>query len=145
MNKKIHISAYSHMNIKQQFKMTKKERVLTIVLLGIIVGYGAFQIAYGTNESDYKYGHELGKADYQQCSNTNTCTVSENLLTYQCAHHNAFVLRYNPDNETACNHGHFHGWIHECLKDGGGAICKYQPGGPIIAAIIIQEDRRVNQ
>jgi hypothetical protein len=38
------------MNIKQQFKMTKKERVLTIVLLGIIVGYGAFQVAYGTNE-----------------------------------------------------------------------------------------------
>lgn len=37
-------------NIKQQFIMTKKERVLTIVLLGIIVGYGAFQVAYGTNE-----------------------------------------------------------------------------------------------
>jgi hypothetical protein len=49
MNKKIHIRAYDHMNIKQQFKM-KKEKVLTIVLLGILVGYGAFQVAYGTNE-----------------------------------------------------------------------------------------------
>jgi hypothetical protein len=38
------------------------------------------------------------------------------------------------DNVTACNDGYFHGWIHECKNDGGGPICKYQDGGPVIAA-----------
>ena len=33
--------------------MSKKEKMLTLVLVGIIIGYGAYQVAYGTNESDY--------------------------------------------------------------------------------------------
>ena len=117
----------------------KTERIAIIELAAFLVGYFAYQVAYGTNESDYKYGYKAGKGEYQQCSNTHTCTVSENLLGVECEHHTGpnfgSVLTYNVDNETACNHGYFHGWIHECLKDGGGAICKYQSGGPVIAAI----------
>ncbi len=44
-----------------------------------------------------------------------------------------FIPKYVVGNQTACNHGYFHGWIHECLKDGGGALCQYQPGHIIIA------------
>ena len=43
---------------------------------------------------------------------------------------------YNVGNETACQHGYNHGWIHECLTLGGGAWCKtWHNGGPVIAAI----------
>jgi hypothetical protein len=35
------------MNIKSHFKMTKKEKVLTLVLLGILIGYGWYETAYG--------------------------------------------------------------------------------------------------
>lgn len=41
------------MNLKKKQKMSKKEKILTLVLVGIIIGYGAYQVACGTNESDY--------------------------------------------------------------------------------------------
>jgi hypothetical protein len=114
------------------------ERVITAGMIAVLAT-AFFQVAHATNESDYKYGFEMGKGEYQQCSSTHTCTVSENLLGVECEHYTGpnfgSAPTYNVDNETACNHGYFHGWIHECLNDGGGAICKYQPGSSIIAAI----------
>ena len=56
-------------------------------------------------------------------------------LTHYAIELGATTHFYHVTNQTACNRGYFHGWIHECLKDGGGAICRYQPGGPVIAAI----------
>ena len=43
MNKKIHVRAYSAMNIK----FTKKEKFILIGLLAVLVGYGAYQTVYG--------------------------------------------------------------------------------------------------
>jgi hypothetical protein len=48
------------MNLKSrfqnEFKMTKKEKILTVILAIILVGYGIYQTAFATNESSYKYG-----------------------------------------------------------------------------------------
>ena len=43
MNKKIHVRAYSTMNIK----FTKKEKFMLIGLLAVLIGYGWYQTAYG--------------------------------------------------------------------------------------------------
>jgi len=123
------------MNLKKKFKMTKKEKVLSLVMVGILIGYGAYQVAYGTNESDYRIGYKDGLASYQYCSANHNCNVSENLHDSSCVpnknlkltHYAIELGLFNVDNKTACNHGYFHGWIHECLKDGGGAICQHQP------------------
>src|SRR5215472_9578309 len=37
------------MNLKKELKMSKKEKLLTLVLVGIIVAYGWYQVAYGSN------------------------------------------------------------------------------------------------
>jgi hypothetical protein len=107
--------------------------------LGIIVVLGFLPLAHATNESDYKYGFKLGEDGYRNCSKYNSCTTEENLLTFACDPSQANVINlthqptYVAGNQTACNDGNFHGWIHECLKDGGGALCVYQPGHIIIA------------
>jgi hypothetical protein len=123
------------MNLKKKLKMTKKEKILTLVLVGILIGYGWYQVAYGSNESDYRIGYKDGLASYQYCSANHNCNVSENLHDSSCVptknlkltHYAIELGLFNMGNETACNHGYFHGWIHECLKDGGGAICQHQP------------------
>jgi len=33
--------------MNKEFKMTKREKILTIILVGILVGYGYYQVAYG--------------------------------------------------------------------------------------------------
>jgi len=40
----------TRMNLKKEFKMTKREKILTIILAGILVGYGYYQVAYGELE-----------------------------------------------------------------------------------------------
>jgi hypothetical protein len=40
----------------------KTERIAIIGLAAFLVGYFAYQVAYGTNESDYRYG-------YKDCGN----------------------------------------------------------------------------
>jgi hypothetical protein len=148
LNKKIHIRAYRHMNIKQSFEMTKREKIACLVILGILIAYGFYQAVYATNESDYRWGFKSGEEIYQQCSRYTTCTVEENLVSAvdcQLPYHGPHWYRnghmlvqigpsHSVDNVTACNDGYFHGWINECKNDGGGPICKYQDGGPIIAA-----------
>jgi hypothetical protein len=121
-----------------------KPIIFSLLIIPILVG---MQLAYATNESDYKWGFKAGKEMYQQCSRYNTCTTEENLLgpcelPYHGPHwykNGSIRVHLGPlhsvDNVTACNDGYFHGWIHECKNDGGGPICKYQDGGPVIAAI----------
>jgi len=70
--------------MNKEFKMTKREKITTIVLLGILIGYGWYQVAYGTNESDYKYGYKDGLSEYHYCSVNHNCTVSENVYTSVC-------------------------------------------------------------
>lgn len=55
------------MNLKERFqkelKMTKKEKILTIILVGIIVAYGWYQVAYGAKESWFTKGYFIGLGD----------------------------------------------------------------------------------
>ena len=99
--------AYSPMNLKQQ--MTKKEKILTVILVGILVAYGWYQVAYGTNESDYKYGYKDGLGEYHHCFVNHICAVSEDINTSACDSggvYLGFTPIYRVGNETACNHGH---------------------------------------
>jgi hypothetical protein len=108
MNKKIHIRAIEHMNIKSHFKMTKKEKIGCLVLLGILIGYGAYQAAYGTTEGSYQSGFSQGKAGYA-CSNyqsdcdngLNNCSPGYNGVT----------------NQTSCLDGFVNGWKQWCNSD----------------------------
>jgi hypothetical protein len=91
------------------------------------LGYGAYQVAYGTNESDYKYGYKDGLGEYHHCYINHICAVSEDIYTAACETGGLNLGPtpvYHVDNETACQHGYNHGWIKECLNDGGGAWCR---------------------
>lgn len=105
--------------------------------MAVLISIFVYQVAYGTNESDYKYGLKFGRGMYQQCSNTHTCIFSGNYYTPECGNHLSFGSTPRPhiDNETACQHGYQHGWIKGCLNDGGGAICKPQFGVHILVGI----------
>jgi len=129
------------MNLKKKFKMTKKEKVLTLVLVGILVASGAYQVAYGTNESDYKYGYKDGVYEYHDCRIQPKCNVGVEENTYSASCDSGgiyigFTPTYRVVNETACNHGYHHGWVKACLNDGGGLMCTtWHDGGPVIASI----------
>jgi len=55
-------NGYSHMNLK----MSKKEKLALIGLSALLIGYGFYQVVYGTNESSYKYGYEQGKLEWRR-------------------------------------------------------------------------------
>src|SRR5215469_3151988 len=117
----------------------KTERIAIIGLAAFLVGYFAYQAAYGTNESDYKYGYKDGLGEYHHCYINHICAVSEDIYTAACEPGGLNLGStpvYHVDNETACQHGYNHGWIKECFNDGGGAWCReWHNGGPVIAAI----------
>jgi hypothetical protein len=98
-----------------------------------------YQVAYGTNESDYKYGYKDGLWEYHQCYIHNSCAVSEPVYDSFCEHYTGpnfgSTTIYNVNNETACQHGYNHGWIKECLNDSGGASCTAWHGGARMVAI----------
>lgn len=83
-------------------------------------------LAYATNESDYKYWYKNGLGEYQQCRSQNICAITENTFTVACENSLNLGLTYIPhiDNETACQHGYHHGWVHACLNDGGGQCAR---------------------
>jgi hypothetical protein len=96
------------MNIKGHFKMTRKEKIGCLVLLGILIGYGAYQAAYVTTEGSYQFGFSQGKAGYA-CSNyqsdcdngLNNCSPGYNGVT----------------NQTSCLDGFVNGWKQRCNSD----------------------------
>jgi hypothetical protein len=101
-------------------------------------------LAYATNESDYKHGYKAGLWEYHRCYIGHFCAVSENVFSSDCSTAPTnLVMLYKPvgppmhyvQNVTACNDGYNHGWIKECLKNGG-VNCKARHiDGPVIAAI----------
>jgi hypothetical protein len=96
-----------------------KPIIFSLLIIPILVG---MQLAYATNESDYKWGFKSGEAIYQQCSRYDTCMVSENLMSpTDCA------LPYHGPHWYRPVHTHM-------LIQIGPSICKYQDGGPVIAA-----------
>ena len=53
-------------------------------MIAFLVGYGWYQVAYGTNESDYKYGYKDGLGEYHRCYINHICAVSEDIYTPAC-------------------------------------------------------------
>jgi len=89
-------------------------------------------IAKATNEHDYRIGLKYGHEEYHQCYTTHSCDASENYWSLGCDESFKFPDQgafKKIDNETACQHGYTHGWIQECLLDGGSGsgACKPQP------------------
>jgi hypothetical protein len=114
-----------------------KPIIFSLLIIPILVG---MQLAYATNESDYKYGYKDGLWDYHQCRIQLRCDVGTEENTYGDCTTGVLDLSSTPSyhvgNETACNHGYHHGWVKACLNDGGGAMCTaWHDGGPVIAAI----------
>src|SRR5215813_4054537 len=112
--------------------MNKKtiERIAVFALAAFLVGYFAYQVAYGTNESDYKFGFKVGLRDYYECRNQSSCkpTLPEQV--------NTVMITAGEVSQTPYAHGYHHGWVHACLNDGGWANCYgWHDGGPVIAAI----------
>lgn len=93
----------------------------------------AQQTAFATNEGSYRMGLKYGHGEYHQCYTGHNCDTSENYYTPECEDGGIDVPRgsladqhHVVDNKTACEDGYTHGWIQECLIDGGGASCKPQ-------------------
>ncbi|MGC2571749.1 MAG: hypothetical protein WA364_09580 [Candidatus Nitrosopolaris sp.] len=94
---------------------------LIIILILVLAPIATFAFAKAINESSYKAGERFGYEEYHQCYTTHSCDSSENYYTPFCG-------ALHIDNETACQHGYTHEWIHECLIDGGSSgNCKPQP------------------
>ena len=97
-----------------------------------LVGFAltAQHTAFATNESSYRLGLKYGHDEYQQCYTAHNCDISENYYTPECESPVYIGRPHVPDyidNRTACQDGYTHGWIQECLIDGGGGSCKPQP------------------
>ena len=60
----------------------KTERIAIIGLAAFLVGYFAYQVAYGTNESDYRYGYKDGLWEYHDCRIQPSCNVGVEENTY---------------------------------------------------------------
>jgi hypothetical protein len=48
------------------------ERIATMALAAFLVGYFCYQVAYGTNESSYKYGFKAGREGYDSSNFDNS-------------------------------------------------------------------------
>jgi hypothetical protein len=122
------------MNLKKEFKMTKLEKILTVILLAILVAYGYYQTVYATSGAfirDYKHGYKLGVSDYNECRAQTSCrpTLPEQVNT---------VIINVPGgirmDESPYAHGYHNGWVKACLNDGGWANCNgWHDGGLMIA------------
>ena len=92
--------------------MTKKEKVLTLVLAGILLAYGWYQVAYGTNESSYQFG--FNSADFKAgsaCDDTDGDCQSSVYID-ACPTTSA-----NVTNQTACVDGFVNGWRSDCMAN----------------------------
>jgi hypothetical protein len=105
-------------------KVSKRtNRICLGLAIATLVAIFCYQVAYSTNESDYKHGYKFGLYGYKQCHINHICAIEENTFTSECG--NAIGPDRGPYiyNETACQHGYHHGWVKACLNDGGGAMC----------------------
>jgi hypothetical protein len=83
-------------------KFTKKEKILLIGLVALLIGYGIYQTVYATNESSYKTGYSLGSDDSNW---KRACTDFESDCNTSCG---------VTSNDTACTDGYIVGWEHWC-------------------------------
>ena len=96
--------------------MNKKtiERIAVLALGAFLVGYFAYQVAYGTNESSYQYGYKIGRQGYD-CSNfdadcdngLSSCTIGPQYLVIP---YKLGSEKYYVTNQTACDDGFVNGW-----------------------------------
>jgi len=57
------------------------ERIAAIGLAVFLVGYFCYQVAYGTNESSYKWVFKLGKEGVSNCKDSDAdCSGSKSRL-----------------------------------------------------------------
>jgi hypothetical protein len=82
------------------------------VLAAFLVGYFAYQVAYGTNESSYQYGFSMaGFARGSGCDDTDgDCEPS---AVTNCN----TTAASNVTDQTACVDGFVNGWRSHCMSD----------------------------
>ncbi|MFZ0221600.1 MAG: hypothetical protein WAM42_07890 [Candidatus Nitrosopolaris sp.] len=103
------------------------ERIATIALAAFLVGYFCCQVAYGTNESSYKYGFNTAIDNLTNlitvppswntqvpniCDTQDGCPGSDDAQNYCLTGQVAKVT-----NSTACIDGYVNGWRHWCTED----------------------------
>jgi hypothetical protein len=73
-----------------------------------------YQVAYGTNESSYKYGYSNGIGNYETCtgggSGSEDCSLAM-LPMLTCGSHYYNLHVTNLTNSTACVDGFVNGWV----------------------------------
>jgi len=102
------------------------ERIATIGLAAFLVAIFCYQVAYGTNESSYKYGYGQGKSEWGNCTDFDA-DCSDGLdsdchspVTYYAKNETSGyqdipIIHYDiMTNTTACIDGYVHAWNHVC-------------------------------
>jgi hypothetical protein len=120
-------------------KVSKRtNRICLGLAIAALVAIFCYQVAYATNESDYRHGFKAGLWAYYECRNQSSCrpTLPEQVNTVVTTG----IIDGHPGgvtvSQTPYAHGYHHGWVHACLNDGGWANCYgWHDGGPVIAAI----------
>jgi hypothetical protein len=65
-----------------------------------------------TNEGSYQHGYRAAISSYSGCNQGGDCPQTHEWMN-ECT-----IWSYGQvDNETACIHGYYHGWVHWCHKD----------------------------
>jgi hypothetical protein len=99
------------------------ERLIIAGLATLLVGYFVYQVAYGTNESSYKWGYRQGKLEYSNCTSIdNGCGTADtscfspiHIATGVGTTHYRDTPHYEiMTNKTACMNGYIHAWNHIC-------------------------------
>jgi hypothetical protein len=106
------------------FKVSKKQnRILLGLAIAALVGIFFYQVAYGSNESSYKWGFIQGKSEWSGCSDAdgncatglNDCqSLSYSVYNYTTGYYNAVPNSAPLSNHTACIDGYVNGWNHVC-------------------------------
>jgi hypothetical protein len=119
------------------------ERLITAAGIAILVGIFCYQVAYGTNESAYRFGYHYGK-DQWQCwkeseINGQSCFMGNTTCTSTITNAAKVVT-----NQTACIHGFVNGWNKVCTHNiyEGGAL---QYEGGLTPSKVICPDTNVNE
>ena len=111
--------------------MSKKEKIVLIGLVAILVGYAWYQIAFATNESSYMYGLEHSGGLFH-------CWAHPAFIGDDCGHNPSEPVNYcmhaNDEltnqitNSTACADGFITGFVHWCSNDQNGCISLLKGG-----------------
>jgi hypothetical protein len=103
----------------------KQEKIATIALAAFLAAMFCYQVAYGTNESSYKYGYGQGKSEWVNCTDFDAdCSdglsdCHSPVTTYAknstSGYYDIRTDHYDiMTNTTACIDGYVHAWNHVC-------------------------------